>query len=107
MRDRDQPRARSDRIGDLRERRDPDVNAGAPQPSERSQQSWVLLVGGDDMVTGSQLEPRQDGVTAVGGRAGKRDVGGIGVQDPRVAGPQLAGEPPHGLHVRLAGAALA
>ncbi len=86
-------------------RRDPDVDTRALQSPERRQQTRVLLVGGEHLVAGAQVEAREDRVAPVGRRAGERDVGGVGMQNARVGRAQLVSGPAYGVEVVLAGPA--
>ena len=73
--------------------------------SERREQARVLLVGGHDLVAGAEIEPGDDGVDAVGGRARQRDVDGVTAERRRVPGARLSGELHQRLEVRAAAAA--
>ncbi len=89
----------------LRERDDPHVHAVQPLgAAEWREQARVLLVAGDDLVTGLQVEPREHGVDAIGRRAGQGEAVGVAAEHAGVSGAQAGREVADGLHVRLAAA---
>ena len=49
----------------------------------------MLLVAGDDLVAGPQVEAGQNGVDAVGRRSGQGDVDGLAAEHAGVAGAQV------------------
>ena len=59
----------------------------------------MRLGGGEDAVAGTEVQSGEARVAAVRGRAGERDVGRVGVQDPRVAGALAGAELKQRLHV--------
>ena len=84
VRARNQPRRARHLAGELGERHDADLDPMAPAgPAERREQARVLLVGGQDLVAGAEIEPGDHGVDAVGRRAGQRDLGRLAAERAR------------------------
>lgn len=74
-------------------------------PSQRREQAGVLLVGGEDLVAGPQIESADHGVDPVSGRAGQRDVRRPGADRARVALPGLIAQLHQAVEVLTAAAA--
>ena len=72
----DQSRARADRVGELAERHFADLDAAQlARGAERAEQPGVLLVAGQDLIAGAELEPA-DHLRHAFARAGRqRDIG--------------------------------
>ena len=88
-----EPRRARDLAGELGEGDDADLDPVAPAgPPERREQAGMLLVGGDDLVAGAQIETPDHGVDAVGRRARQRDLGRVTAERVGVAGAGLGGE---------------
>ena len=89
----DELRLRGDGAGELVERdlANRDAAPGA-RCAERSEQAGVLLVGGQHLVAGLELQSREDPHDAVARRGRERDVVGLAVQQRAVGGAALLGE---------------
>ena len=59
----------------------------------------MLFVAGDDLLPGTQIEPGEHGVDAVGGRSGEGDRGEITAERRRVAGAEVGRHPDQLLEV--------
>ena len=103
----DQPGRRRHLSGELGERDDANRDPmTAPRPASGASRpgcSSSLVI---DLVAGIEVEPREDGVDAVGRRAGQRDVGCRRIRGPGVAGASVRGEAHQAVEVRTAAAAL-
>ena len=66
----------------------------------------MLLVGGDHLIAGAQVQSGEHRVAAVCRGAGQRHVGGVGAEQVRVAVTDALGKVQDDLDVRLAGAAM-
>ena len=80
---------RPDRVGEVGERHRADLRAALARRDQRPDQARVLLVGGDDLVAGPDVEPGQHLADPLARRRRERDVGDVAAEQLGVAGAQL------------------
>ncbi len=103
----DQLRALADRARQLRERRDPHLDARARlQGGERGEHAGVLLVAGQHLVARLERQRGEHGVDSVRRGAGERDLAGLAAEHGGGMPAQLLHALEHALDQRPPGAAL-
>jgi hypothetical protein len=101
----DQPGGGTDRGRQVVEPDHADAHtAPLAQAPQRREHARVLLVAGQDLVAGAEVERSQRRVDAVGRRAGDGELLGVRVHHGRDARAQQVDAPHTALHVRLAAA---